>query len=452
MPFEHPYLPQTENDRAAMLKTIGVAKLDDLFEPIPAAFRLAKPLDLPKHLTEMELRSEFQQLAGLNKSTGHLDNYLGAGAYEHYSPSLVKHLLLRSEFYTSYTPYQPEMTQGVLQSIFEYQSCICTLTGMDVSNASLYEGGHAMAEACLMARAKTGRNKVVLGAGVHPEYAQVLRTYTHNLETQIVQAKLAADGTTDLDDLKALVDDSCAAVVVANPGFFGCLEDGAAFATIAHAKGALLIACVEPVSLALLQSPGEFGADIACGEGQSLGLSLSYGGPYLGFLAAKMALVRQMPGRICGQTKDNRGQRAFVLTLQTREQHIRREKANSNICTNQTLMAIAATIHLGALGPQGLRDVAEQGVQKAHYLAAKLSGLKGVKLAFGAPWLNEFTLDLGVAAEPVLRRLRDKGILAGVPLSRFFKERDKQILVAVTETKSRAQLDVYATALKEALA
>jgi glycine dehydrogenase subunit 1 len=451
MSFEHPYLPQTDADTAAMLKTIGVKTIDELFTPIDPKLQFRKKLALPAHLTEMELKDEFQRLSTKNLSTGKLDNYLGAGVYEHYSPSLVRHLLNRSEFYTSYTPYQPEMTQGVLQAIFEYQSCICGLTGMDVSNASLYEGGHAMAEAVLMAKAKTGRHKVVLSAGVHPENIQVLRTYTHNLDLEIVVVALASDGRSDLNALKAAVDDKTAAVVLSNPNFFGVLEDGQPFADLAHAAGALFIAVVEPVSLALLQAPGDYGADIACGEGQSLGIPLAYGGPYLGFLAAKMALVRQMPGRICGQTKDNRGQTAYVLTLQTREQHIRREKANSNICTNQTLLAIAGTIYLGAVGPQGLREVAEQGAQKAHYLASELTKIKGVKLSYSAPWMNEFTLDLGVDAGPVLRALQMKGILGGVALSRYYPERKREILVAVTEVKKKEKLDKYAQALKEVL-
>ena len=452
MAFEHPYLPATDADQSAMLAAIGVKSIDALFEPIPDALKLKAPLALPKHLTEMELKDEFQRLSAKNLSTGKLDSYLGGGVYEHYSPSLIRHLLNRSEFYTSYTPYQPEMTQGVLQAIFEYQSCICGLTGLDVSNASLYEGGHALAESVLMARAKTGRNKVILSAGLNPESLQVVKTYTTNLDTEIVLAPLGADGRTDLAALKALLDDKTAAVALANPNFFGGIEDGQPFADAAHAAGALFIAVVEPVSLALLKSPGEYGADIACGEGQSLGIPLSYGGPYLGFLAAKMALVRQMPGRICGQTTDNRGQRAFVLTLQTREQHIRREKANSNICTNQTLLALAATMYLGAVGPQGLKEVASQGAQKAHYLAGKLAAIKGVRLSYSGAWFNEFTLDLGRDAGPALKALQAKGILGGVPLARYFPERKREILVAVTEVKKLAQLDKYAAALKEVLA
>jgi glycine dehydrogenase subunit 1 len=451
MAFEHPYLPQTPADQEAMLAAIGVADIAELFSTIPAELRLKGRLDLPGHLTEMELKDEFQAFSGANLSTGRLDNYLGAGAYEHYSPSAVRHLLSRSEFYTSYTPYQPEMTQGVLQALFEYQSCVCALTGMEVSNASLYEGGHALAEACLMARARTGRRRFVLSAGVHPESLQVLRTYTRNMDAEIVVAPLGPDGRSDLGAVRKLLDDSTAALVLANPNFFGVIEDAAPFAEAAHAAGALCVMAVEPVSLALLKSPGECGADIACGEGQSLGIPLSYGGPYLGFLAAKMELVRQMPGRICGQTKDNRGQRAFVLTLQTREQHIRREKANSNICTNQTLLALSATIYLGAVGPQGLTEVANQGARKAHYLAGELCKLPGVKLGYAAPWFNEFTLDLGVEAGPALKAMQTKGILAGVPLNRYFPGRDREILVAVTEVKKKAKLDRYASALREVL-
>jgi glycine dehydrogenase subunit 1 len=452
--FEHPYLPQTPADQALMLKRVGVKNIDELFEPIPDALKLKQPLQLPPHMSEMELKDYFQGLADKNKSVGKLESYLGAGAYEHFSPSVVRHLVGRSEFYTAYTPYQPEMTQGVLQAIFEYQSCVCALTGMDVSNASLYEGGHALAEACLMARAhaQASRNKIVLGAGVHPEYVQVLRTYTHNLELEIVQAPLAADGRTDLEGLKKLCDERTAAVVVANPNFFGCLEDGAAFVEAAHAVGALAIAAVEPVALALLKSPGDFGADIACGEGQSLGLSLSFGGPWLGFIACKQNLVRRMPGRICGITTDNRGQRGFVLTLQTREQHIRREKANSNICTNQTLLAIAATIYLGAVGPQGLVEVAEQGLQKAHYLADLLGRLEGLALPYRAPFMNEFVIKTPKPSAFILRAMQAKGILAGVALERFFPDRKHELLVCVTETKKKSQLDRYAQALKEVLA
>lgn len=451
--LEHPYLPQTPDDREVMLKRIGAKSIGELFESIPDSLKLKRPLDLPPHMSEMELKDYFQGLADKNKSVGRLESYLGAGAYEHFSPSVVRHLVGRSEFYTAYTPYQPEMTQGVLQAIFEYQSCICALTGMDVSNASLYEGGHALTEACLMAHAQTSRNKIVLGAGVHPEYVQVLRTYTRNLKLEIVQAPLKADGRTDLEVLKKLCDGNTAAVVAANPNFFGCLEDGAAFAVAAHAVGALAIASVEPVSLALLKSPGEFGMDIACGEGQSLGLSLSFGGPWLGFIACKQELVRRMPGRICGITTDNRGQRGFVLTLQTREQHIRREKANSNICTNQTLLAIAATIYLGAVGPQGLVEVAEQGLQKAHYLADALAGLAGVELPYASsPFMNEFVVKTARSSAELLKSMQAKGILGGVALDRFFPERKHELLICVTETKKKAQLDRYVQSLKEVLA
>jgi glycine dehydrogenase subunit 1 len=450
--MQHPYLPQTDDDQAEMLKAIGAKTLDELFSPIPKDLQFNRALKLPKGLSELELKDLFQGMADKNKSVGRLESYLGAGAYEHFSPTLIRHLISRSEFYTAYTPYQPEMTQGVLQAIFEWQSCICGLTGLDVSNASLYEGGHALAEACLMARAHTGRNKILLGASVHPEYVAVLRTYTHNLETEILQVPLAEDGRSDLKALETMLDDQVAAVVLAQPSFYGCLEDADAFARMSHAKGALLIASVEPISLALLKSPGEFGADIACGEGQSLGIPLSYGGPWLGFLACKTELVRRMPGRICGQTKDNRGQRGFVLTLQTREQHIRREKANSNICTNQTLFAIAATMYMAAMGPSGMKEVAEQGLQKSHYLAGLLKSIAGCSLPYSAPFLNEFTLRLPKEASSVLAGMQAKGILAGLDLGRFDATRKKDILVCVTEVKKKAQLDRYAALLKEVLA
>ena len=441
--MKHPYLPQTPEDQAAMLKVIGAEKLDDLLAPIPADLRLKGGLDLPAGQTEPELKRHFQKLANRNQSTGEMDLYIGAGAYEHYIPSVTRHLAGRSEFYTAYTPYQPEMTQGVLQSIYEYQSCICALTGMDVSNASLYEGGHAVAEACLMARSATRRNKIVLSAGVHPEYAQVLKTYTKNLETEVVQLPLAADGRSDLDALKQVLGDDSAALVLQQPSFFGTLEDAQAASDLAHAAGALLIAVVEPVSLGLLQAPSEYGADIVAGEGQSLGLHLQFGGPWLGFIACKQEQVRRMPGRICGITTDNRDQRAFVLTLQTREQHIRREKATSNICTNQTLLSIMATIYLSALGPHGLKEVAAQGVQKAHYLAEGLGQMDGVSLPFGAPFFNEFVVEVPGSVESLLQEMRGDGIFGGLPLSRFFPDRDQQILVCVTETKTRNQLNHY---------
>jgi glycine dehydrogenase subunit 1 len=426
-----------------MLATIGEKTVDGLFDSIPDSLKLKRPFNLPGHLSEMELAREFGALAGRNQASA-FESYLGAGAYEHYIPSVVKHLLGRSEFYTSYTPYQPEITQGMLQSIYEYQSMICLLTGMDVSNASLYEGGHALAESVLMACAATGRKKVVAAHGMHPEYLQVLRTYAHPQAIQVVEAS-------DKVDLKGLVDEACAAIVFANPNFFGCVVDGKALAEIAHAKGALLVACVEPISLGLLACPGEFGADIACGEGQPLGIPLSFGGPWLGFIACKQALIRRMPGRLCGITKDNRGQRGFVLTLQTREQHIRREKATSNICTNQTLLALAATIYLSALGPQGLKEVAAACLEKAHYLGSRLSRVAGVGLSHTAPYFAEFTLKLPVDASALLEKMQAKGILAGVALSQFYPSRTKEILVSVTETKSKFQLDHFVEALMACL-
>jgi glycine dehydrogenase subunit 1 len=449
--IEHPYLPQTEADQREMLQSLGARNIEELFSPIPSELRLKGNLKLPEALSELELKENFQALADKNRSTGRFDSYLGAGAYEHFSPTLIRHLLSRSEFYTSYTPYQPEMTQGVLQAIFEWQSCLCALTGMEVSNASLYEGGHALAEACLMARAHTGRSKIVLGASIHPEYAEVLGTYSRNLNLEIVQIPLGEDGRTDMARLEAAVDAKTAAVALGQPGFYGCLEDGEAFGKLAHAQGALLVASVEPVSLALLKSPGEFGADIACGEGQSLGIPLAFGGPWLGFLACKMELVRRMPGRICGLAKDVRGQRGFVLTLQTREQHIRREKANSNICTNQTLLAIAAAIYLSAMGPKGLSEVAEHGLQKAHYLAQLLKAIPGVNLPFKAAFFNEFTLRLPKLAKGVLEAMKAKGILAGLDLARFDPSKANDILVCVTEVKKKAQLDKYAEAMRQAM-
>ncbi len=447
----HPYLPLTDHDRAAMLKAIGEPAVDSLFDSIPPDLRLGRPLALPGHLSEMELAREFGRMAGANRPVSSLESYLGAGAYEHYAPSVVRHVLGRSEFYTSYTPYQPELTQGMLQAIWEYQSMVCLLTGMDVSNASLYEGGHALAESCLMACAATGRKKVVLAEGLHPEYRQVVKTYAGPQGIQVVEVPQAASGAADLKALEAHLDQDCAALAFMNPNFFGCLESGADLAGLAHSKGALLVACVEPVSLGLLAPPGDFGADIACGEGQPLGIPLSFGGPWVGFIACRQALVRRMPGRIAGITDDNRGQRAFVLTLQTREQHIRREKATSNICTNQTLLALAATVTLSALGPVGLQEVATQCLSKAHYLAGLVSRVPGVELPHAAPFFCEFTLRLPVESAGVCRAMRGQGILAGVELSRFDKARPRDLLVCATETKTRAQLDRYAEVLARAI-
>jgi len=446
------YLPHTPGDIQSMLQAVGAASIDELFAGVPEALRLARPLGLPAGLSEMEVAAEMSRLASLNAPAAGLDSYLGGGAYERYIPSVVGSLSGRSEFFTAYTPYQPEMTQGMLQAIYEYQSMVCLLTGMDVSNASLYEGGHALAEAALMACAATGRKRLVLGAGIHPEQRQVLATYGAPLGVELKDAPLSPTGATDPQVLKELVDGSTAAVLLASPNFFGGLEDGAAAAALAHAQGALLVAAVEPVSLALLAPPGEWGADIACGEGQGLGVPLSFGGPYLGFLACRKELVRRMPGRLAGLTKDNRGQQGFVLTLQTREQHIRREKATSNICTNQALMALRALIHLSALGPRGLAEAADLSLQNAHYLAGRLCQAPGVSLAYSGPFFCEFTLRLPASAEGVARALRAQGILAGLPLSRWEPGRPKDLLVCATEVKTRTQLDRYAKALPLALA
>jgi glycine dehydrogenase subunit 1 len=446
------YLPQTPGDLKAMLQVVGAASTDELFASLPQGLRLSRPLDLPAGLSEMEVAAEMARLAARNAPATGLDSYLGGGAYERYIPSVVGALAGRSEFFTAYTPYQPELTQGMLQATYEYQSMVCLLTGLPLSNASLYEGGHALAEAALMACAATGRKRLVLAAGIHPEQRQVLATYGAAQGVELKSAPVSASGATDLAVLKELVDGQTAAVLMANPNFYGGLEDGAAMAGLAHAQGALLVAAVDPVSLALLAPPGETGADIACGEGQGLGVPLSFGGPYLGFLACRKELLRRMPSRLVGRTHDHRGQQGFVLTLQTREQHIRREKATSNICTNQALMALRALIYLAALGPRGLAEAANLSLQNSHYLAGRLAQTPGVAPAFSGPYFCEFTLRLPAPAERVAKALRQEGILAGLPLSRFEAGRADQLLVCATEMKTRAQLDHYAQALPAALA
>ena len=445
------YISNTPTQQREMLKVIGATSIEDLLARIPPKARLGGPLDVPAAMAETDLVRHLRALSARNASADDVACFAGAGAYDHAVPSPINHLILRGEFFTAYTPYQPEASQGTLRSIFEYQTMMAELTGMDVANASIYDGGSALAEAVLMACATTGRTTAVVSRGVHPLYRQVAETYGEGPAVTLRSAPLG-DGVTDLDALRKAVSDKTAAVVVQYPNFFGCLEDVRAAGDIAHASGALLVVVADPVNLGLLVPPGHLGADIVIGEGQGLGVPLSYGGPYLGVFAARQELVRRMPGRLVGQTVDLDGQRGFVLTLQTREQHIRREKATSNICTNVALCALMATIYTAILGKRGLRRVGELSLAKAHYAAAELGKIPGVRLAFGAPFFKEFTLALPKAPERVVKRLLKDRILAGVPLKPFDRQRKDSLLVAVTERRTREEIDRFAAALRRAVA
>jgi glycine dehydrogenase subunit 1 len=433
-----------------MLEAVGLNSADQLFESIPSELRLHRDLNVTEPKSEIELIARFEELAVKNKSAGRA-SFLGAGAYSHYSPTVVDHLIQRSEFFTAYTPYQPEISQGTLQVIFEFQTLICQLTGMDVANASMYDGSTALAEAVLMAERITGRTKVVASDAVHPEYMDVVHTYVQHAGIELQRVPFdAATGVTSINSVDGL-DEKTAAVVVQSPNFLGCVEDVKALADRAHALGALLIVVVtEAISLGMLRSPGTCGADIVVGEGQSFGVPLSFGGPYLGLFATKDKYARQIPGRLVGEAFDKQGRRGFVLTLATREQHIRREKATSNICTNEGLIALAATIYLETMGRRGLQEVARQCAQKAHYLARQIGSLEGFSLRFSAPWFNEFVVTAPVAAERILQQLATrKNITGGLALSRYFKDRPNDILVAVTELNSRQQMDDLVSGLAE---
>jgi glycine dehydrogenase subunit 1 len=442
------FILNTPDHQRAMLEKIGVTNIAELFATIPAGVRLDRPLDIPPAAGEMELTAEVQQLASANRPAGDLVCFLGGGSYDHFIPAVVDAIAGRSEFYTAYTPYQAEASQGSLQAFFEFQTLICQLTGLDVANASLYEGGSAVAEAVIMALGVTGREgKVVIAESVHPEYRQVLGTYLANLPPRVVTVP-TPHGWVDPDDVKKAIDDDTACVVVQHPNFFGCLEEVEALAAAAHARGALFVVSFDPISLGLLKRPGQYGADIAIAEGQCLGNPMGYGGPYLGLLACRGEYVRKVPGRLVGQTVDRHGNRCWVLTLQTREQHIRREKATSNICTNQGLMALRATVYLAALGPHGLRETAELCVRKAHYVAQQLTAVPGVRLRFDRPFFKELTLQVAGPVPVLLEKLRQAGYDAGLPLGRWYHSLNDCISVAVTEKRTRAEIDGLVAALR----
>lgn len=421
--------------------------MSELFSDIPANLQLNRPLDIPQGLVEQDLVRHVRGLAKQNAHAGEYLSFLGAGAYEHYVPSFVDHMLLRSEFYTAYTPYQPEISQGTLTAIYEYQTMVCELTGMDVANASMYDGASALAEAALMACDSTRRNQIILSATVHPDFKEVVRTYLLGQGVELLEIPFT-NGVSDLSQLEQQISNKTAAVLMQNPNFFGCLEDGAKLAEVAHAAGALLVAAVNPVSLGLLKAPGEYGADIVVGEGQPFGNPVSFGGPFLGFFACKEKYMRRMPGRIVGATVDRNGKRAFVLTLQAREQHIRREKATSNICSNEALCALAFTMHLSALGKAGIGKLARLNLQKAHYAADQIAQLPGFEIAFPAPYFNEFMIKTALEPAKITTQLLKEKIVGGLDMGRFFPEFKNHLLFCVTETKSKKDIDRLVASLE----
>jgi glycine dehydrogenase subunit 1 len=443
------FIPHTADDREAMLGAVGVKRIEDLFQSVPAKHRFPR-LNLPDALTEMEAMAEMRGIAAVNETTQDLVCFLGAGAYNHYSPPAVDSILRRGEFYTAYTPYQPEVSQGTLQAIFDYQSLITALTGMDVSNASHYDGATAVAEAVSLAYAnfRGKRTKLVLSPGLHPHYRQVVHTYNHGTPINLVGEDV--DLQAGPEALLPYVDTNTAMVLVQYPDFFGRVYDLTRLAQEVHAAGALLAVAVNPIALGLLTPPGQFGADVVVGEGQPLGIPLSYGGPYLGIFAVKQEFVRKMAGRLVGETVDNRGQRAYVLTLTAREQHIRREKATSNICTNQGLIALASTVYMSLLGKQGLREVSELCYHKAHYAAQQIAALPGFSLWSQAPFFNEFAVHCPSPVAEINEHLLDHDILGGYDLGQDFPGLENDMLIAVTEMNSREEIDLLVDVLGEA--
>lgn len=435
-----PYLPISSEDEKEMLKTIGKNSIEELFEVIPKEVRLNRPLNLGKPMSELEVRKRLGSYADENKNLSQLVSFLGAGVYDHYIPSVVKHIISRSEFYTAYTPYQPEISQGTLQAIFEYQTMITNLTGMEVTNASMYDGASACAEAAMMACDTTKRKSIIVSKTVNPETRKVLKTYMHFKEVEVVEIE-DVGGETDIEKLKEVIGPNTAAVIVQYPNFFGIIENLQEIEKITHEQKAMLITYVHPIPLGILKSPGEIGADIAVGDGQSLGNGLHYGGPYLGFLATTQKLLRRMPGRIVGQTKDVDGKRGFVLTLQAREQHIRREKATSNICSNHSLNALTAAVYLATIGKKGIKEVAYQCLQKAHYAYTVLTESGKYKPAFNKPFFMEFALKTDKDVAEINKKLLEEGILGGYDLQRDYEKYKNVMLLAFTEKRTKEEID-----------
>lgn len=441
------FAPHTEDDDREMLAAIGIDRMDDLFEPIQDRLKLGRWLEVPPSLDEVELAAHVRELAA--KSSGAaLTCFAGGGAYDHHVPAAVRALASRAEFATSYTPYQPELSQGVLQAVYEFQTLVCEIYGMEVANASLYDGASALVEAVNLAVRKTGRAKAVVGSAVHPHYLAVLHTYTSGLGLE-VEVVPHSDGIIEWDSVDA---DGAACVVSSLPNFFGRLENVAAASRVAHDSGALSVVVADPTAMGVLKSPGELGADVAVGEGHALGNAISYGGPYVGLFATKLDLVRQVPGRIAGETLDADGRRAYVLTLQAREQHIRRAKASSNVCTNQTLMAIAAAVHLSWLGPVGLKRLGELCVSRTALAAKRLAEIPNCEVAFDGPRFKELVLETPVPAAELSRALSRHGYLVGPDLGRWFPELGNHLLIAVTEKRTSDDIAGLAEAIEKELA
>jgi len=440
-----PYISNTDSERKKMLAEIGVKNFEELLTNIPDKFQLKEPINLDEAYSEMEITNKISKLALKNNTNA--NSFLGGGIYDHFIPAAVDHIVLRPEFHTAYTPYQAEVSQGTLQYIYEYQTMICDLTGMDISNAGMYDGASAAAEAILMAARKTKKIKAIIAGTINPLYLEVIKTYTEGtgIELKIVSQK---NGRVDLDELKANIDDDTGCVLLQTPNFFGNIEDSFAVEEITHsAKKALFIVAVDPISLALLNAPSKYKADIVIGEGQALGNSMNYGGPLFGFLSTTSKLARTMPGRIVGATLDADGNRSYCLTLQAREQHIRRAKATSNICSNQSLCTLMATVYMCLMGKEGLKEVADHSVTKAHYLAEKISKLDGFSMAFDVPFFKEFTINTPVPASDIIAKLEAKNIFPGIDMKRFGY--DNMLMIAVTEKKRKCDLDELVNSLRE---
>jgi glycine dehydrogenase subunit 1 len=450
--MKHRYLSITEQDRQEMMQVIGIESIEELFADIPASVRFQGTLDVSPALNEHALLRHTRQLAEKNADSDHYVSFLGAGIYDHHIPVVIGHLISRSEFYTAYTPYQPEISQGELQAIFEFQSYICELTGMAAANASMYDGATALAEAGALASGATKRKQLVVSRTVHPEAREILRTTARGLNLEVIEVDYV-NGVTDLEKLAAAVSEQTAAVLVQSPNFFGCVEDLRAIEPSIHAVGGLLVVGTNPLSLGILESPGAFGADIVVGDAQPFGIPASLGGPTCGFFAVAAPWIRRMPGRIVGQTVDRDGKRGFVLTLQAREQHIRRERATSNICSNQALLALCASVYLSVMGKEGIQEAANLNVQKSHFAKKAFSRLYKVSLAFTSPFFNEFVIKLPESSDigQINERLLEAGIIGGYDLGRSYSELRGHMLVAVTECRTKEQIDQFIDRLEAAL-
>ncbi|GAA0124557.1 aminomethyl-transferring glycine dehydrogenase subunit GcvPA [Clostridium sp. CTA-19] len=443
-----PYIPNTEKETKEILDFLSIKSVDDLFKDVPGDVKLNRELNLESCLSELEVEKRLKSLAAKNKSMDELTCFLGAGNYDHYIPALVKHITGRSEFYTAYTPYQPEVSQGTLQAIFEYQSMICSLTGMEVSNSSMYDGATATAEAAILAIASTKRNTIVVSRSVSPDTRKVLQTYLKFRNYEMVEVDLE-DGTTDVEKVISSLDKTVAAVVIQSPNFFGLIEDVENMVEAIHKNKSLLIMNVDPISLGVLKSPGELGADIVVGDGQCLGANISYGGPGLGFMNTTKKLMRKMPGRIVGQTEDVDGKRGFVLTLQAREQHIRREKATSNICSDQTAVAIGAAVYMATLGKEGIKEVAKQCLVKSHYAYNELIKSGKYKPAFNKPFFKEFVVKTETSPCEINNKLLENNILGGYNLGKVYPEYKNSMMLCVTEKRTREDIDNLVKVMEE---